>query len=603
MEDYLNDYKESLKDLTEEQTNERNLYLKGLQTGLYYGPTTGLSSIDKPWLKYFKNENILKTMPRITIYNYLYESNKNNQLSIALEYFGRKITYFELFRKIEKTAKNFSALGVKKGDIVTICMPSTPETIYSIYALNKIGAIPNLIDPRYSEDMIKDLIVEANSKCLLTIDLCNEKIKKIESETNLEKIISVSATNSVPIIRHIKKNNVVENEKWMNWTTFTKKESTYEENEYVQGKFSVLVHTGGTTGKPKGIMLTDDNINSIVFQYKNGDIALSKKQTFLDIIPPFAAYGICSSIHMPLSLGMKTILIPKFNPNEFDKLILKHKPTHVLGVPSFWENLSKNPAMANVDLSFLRSPGSGGDGILASSEEKVNEFFKSHNSSSKLIKGYGMSEVSSSACTCTTSANELTSVGIPLIKTTIGIFEPNTTNELSYNSSGEICITGPSVMNGYFNNESLTNKTIKTHSDGLKWVHTGDLGYITENGILYVTGRIKRMIVRYDGFKMYPTAIEEVISRTPGIESVAVVKSYNELGNIVKAFMVANKNVKDLDLLESEVLENCILHLAERSIPEKFEFIDELPLTNLGKINYDELENREFSNKKVLKNS
>ena len=448
MEDYLNDYKESLKDLTEEQTNERNLYLKGLQTGLYYGPTTGLSSIDKPWLKYFKNENILKTMPRITIYNYLYESNKNSELSIALEYFGRKITYFELFRKIEKTAKNFSALGVKKGDIVTICMPSTPETIYSIYALNKIGAIPNLIDPRYSEDMIKDLIVEANSKYLLTLDLCNEKIKKIESKTNLEKIISVSATNSVPIIRHIKKNNVVENEKWMNWTTFTKKESTYEKNEYVQGKFSVLVHTGGTTGKPKGIMLTDDNINSIVFQYKNGDIALSKKQTFLDIIPPFAAYGICSSIHMPLSLGMKTILIPKFNPNEFDKLILKHKPTHVLGVPSFWENLSKNPAMANVDLSFLRSPGSGGDGILASSEEKVNEFFKSHNSSSKLIKGYGMSEVSSSACTCTTSANELTSVGIPLIKTTIGIFEPNTTNELGYNSSGEICITGPSVMNG-----------------------------------------------------------------------------------------------------------------------------------------------------------
>ena len=118
-------------------------------------------------------------------------------------------------------------------------------------------------------------------------------------------------------------------------------------------------------------------------------------------------------------------------------------------------------------------------------------------------------------------------------------------------------------MNGYFNNESLTNKTIKTHSDGLKWVHTGDLGYITENGILYVTGRIKRMIVRYDGFKMYPTAIEEVISRTPGIESVAVVKSYNELGNIVKAFMVANKNVKDLDLLESEVLKNCKLYLAE----------------------------------------
>lgn len=601
MKNYLEEYKKELSSLTKEEMIARNLYLKQLQSGIIIGPPTGISSIDKPWLKYFDETKLTEKMPQKTIYQYMYESNKNNRLSTALEYFGRKITYFELFRKIEKTARNLSALGIKKNEIVTICMPSTPETVYTIYALNKIGAIPNLIDPRYSEDMIKDLINETSSKYLITIDMCNDKIKKIENETTLEKIVSVKATNSVPVIGLLKKNNIEKNEKWIDWNTFAKKEKDYEENVYEQGKFAALVHTGGTTGKPKGIMLSDDNINSIVFQYKNGDIELSKKQTFLDIIPPFAAYGICSSIHMPLSLGMKTILIPKFNPNEFDKLILKHKPTHVLGVPSFWENLSKNPSMNNVDLSFLQSPGSGGDGILKAQEDRINEFFKNHNCSSKLIKGYGMSEVSSSACTCTTNANEETSVGIPLIQTTIGIFEPETNNELSYNTIGEICITGPSVMNGYYNNESLTNKTIKIHSDKMRWVHTGDLGYMTENGILYVTGRIKRMIVRYDGFKMYPTAIEDIILKTDGIDSVAVVKSHNELGNIVKAFMVPNKTIKDLGLLQEQVLENCKLYLAERSIPEAFEFIDELPLTGLGKINYDELEKREGINKKILK--
>lgn len=601
MKNYLEEYKKELSSLTKEEMIARNLYLKQLQNGIIIGPPTGISSIDKPWLKYFDETKLTEKMPQKTIYQYMYESNKNNKLSTALEYFGRKITYFELFRKIEKTARNLSALGIKKNEIVTICMPSTPETVYAIYALNKIGAIPNLIDPRYSEDMIKDLINETSSKYLITIDMCNDKIKKIENETTLEKIVSVKATNSVPVIGLLKKNNIEKNEKWIDWNTFAKKEKDYEENVYEQGKFAVLVHTGGTTGKPKGIMLSDDNINSIVFQYEYGDIELSKKQTFLDIIPPFAAYGICSSIHMPLSLGMKTILIPKFNPNEFDKLILKHKPTHVLGVPSFWENLSKNPSMNNVDLSFLQSPGSGGDGILKAQEDRINEFFKNHNCSSKLIKGYGMSEVSSSACTCTTNANEETSVGIPLIQTTIGIFEPETNNELSYNTIGEICITGPSVMNGYYNNESLTNKTIKIHSDKMRWVHTGDLGYMTENGILYVTGRIKRMIVRYDGFKMYPTAIEDIILKTDGIDSVAVVKSHNELGNIVKAFMVPNKTIKDLGLLQEQVLENCKLYLAERSIPEAFEFIDELPLTGLGKINYDELEKREGINKKILK--
>lgn len=592
-----------MNNLEKEQILSRELYLKGIQTGKIYGPTTGYASIDKPWLKYFKDESIISNMPESKIYDYMKNSNKNNKLSIALEYFGRKITYLELFKKIEKTARNFISLGVKPNDIVTICMPSTPETIYAIYALNIIGAIPNLIDPRYSSDMIKDLINESNSKYLMTISLCNEKIKSIENETDLEKIISVMAENSVPIINHLKKNDIIKNSKWIDYKTFEKNESSYIETPYEKGKFSVLVHTGGTTGKPKGIMLTDDNINSIVFQYKNGDIALTKKQKFLDIIPPFAAYGICSSIHMPLTLGMKVILIPKFNPNDFDKLIMKYKPTHVLGVPSFWENLSKNPNMKNTDLSFLQSPGSGGDGILASQEEKINEFLKSHNSNSKLIKGYGMSEVSSSACTCTTNANELTSVGIPLIKTTIAIFDPTTESELTYNNVGEICITGPSVMKGYFNNETLTKKTIKIHKDGTPWVHTGDLGYITKDGILYVTGRIKRMIVRYDGFKMYPTAVEEVISKTNGVDSVAVVKSYNSLGNIIKAFIVPTKDIKDTDILKEDIINNCKLFLAERSIPEKFEFIDTLPLTNLGKINYKELEDLELGKTKTLKNS
>lgn len=568
------------------------------------GELTGYASIDKPWLKYYSKASIEAKMPEMTIYEYLFKNNIGNFNNVALEYFGKKITFSQLFKNIEETSKSYSAIGVKNGDIVTVCMPSTPEAIYTIYALNKIGATVNLIDPRVSEEMIKDFLNETNSKYLLTIDLCNNKVKSIENYTNLEKIIYVSATNSAPLYvkmfaKKVKTDEL--NEKWIDWNDFIKDKKDYKASTYKKNNPSIIVHTGGTTGKPKGVILSDDNVNSIVFQYKNGAIKLSNSQTFLDIIPPFASYGICSSIHMPLSLGMKTILIPKFDPTQFDKLIMKHKPTHVLGVPSFWENLSKNPNMKNKDLSFLLSPGAGGDGISPVTENKINTFFSERNCPSKLIKGYGMSEVSSSACTCVDNCNEISSVGIPLVKNTIGIFNPSTIEELKYNTEGEICITGPSVMLGYYDNEELTNKTLKQHGDGLYWIHTGDLGYMNENGVLYVTGRMKRMIVRYDGFKIYPTSIENIILNCEGVDSVAVVKSQNELGNVVKAYIVAKENVTDLNELKITIEAKCHELLAERAVPSDFEFIEELPKTNLGKIDYDSLENKKLDNQKVLK--
>ncbi len=567
------------------------------------GKLTGYPSIDKPWLKYYSDESIASNLSGMTMFDYLYSNNIKNLKKVALEYFGKKITFDRLFKNIEETAKSYSALGVRAGDIVTVCMPSMPEAIYTIYALNKIGAIVNLIDPRVSEDMIKDFLNETKSKYFLNIDLCNEKVKKIINQTNVEKIVYVSATNSAPLYIRIlsKKNKSYDlGNKWINWNDFIKNKKTYKIKDFEKKVPAVIVHTGGTTGKPKGVVLSNDNVNSISFQYKNGAIKFSSNQTFLDIIPPFAAYGICSSIHMPLSFGMKTILIPKFDPSQFDKLILKYKPTHVLGVPSFWENLSKNPNMNKKDLSFLISPGSGGDGISPVTENKINSFFREHNCSAKLIKGYGMSEVSSSACTCVDNCNEISSVGIPLVKTTIGIFQPQSVDELKYNEEGEICITGPSVMMEYYNNPDLTRKTLQKHNDGLYWIHTGDLGYMNENGVLYVTGRIKRMIVRYDGFKIYPTAIENIILNCDGVDSVAVVKSQNELGNVVKAFIVPNRNVSNLDNLKQKIDLKCKEMLAERSIPSEYEFIEELPKTDLGKINYDLLEKQE-EKQKILK--
>ncbi len=590
-------YKQKLAKLSEKEEKLRNIYLSKLASGEIQGPNTGYPSIDKPWLKNYNAEEMQMDIPKKTMYEMLLENNKNNLKETALIYFDKKITYKKLIENIEKCAQSLKKIGVKKNEIVTICMPSTPETIYLIYALNKLGAVSNLIDPRMNAENLKYFLNEVKSSKLFTIDLCNEKFDQIKDECDLNKIISISVSDSMPLLTKI-----IYNTKMLNkikdfdyitkWDKFFKNNETKSEttNNFEENKTAVIVHTSGTSGIPKSVVLTNENVNGIVMQYKTKNLKISRGQRFLDIIPPFASYGICGSLHMPLVLGLETILIPKFEPDNFSKLIEKYKPNHVLGVPSFWENMARSKK--NIDLSFLISPGSGGDMINDETEKFINDYLRKSGSKSGLIKGYGMTELSSSACTCMHNCNELTSVGIPLVKNIVEVVNLNTIDEVQYNKLGEVCISGPTMMKEYYKNDELTNKTIKLHNDGKKYIHTGDMGYITENGVVYVKDRIKRMIVRYDGFKIYPSSIEDVIMKSNLVDSCAVI-GYKEqdLGVVPVAYISIKEQYKDnVENCLKEIMKICIENLAERAVPYKFEVIDYIPVKESGKVDITKLE-------------
>ena len=500
--------------LTDEQEIKRNLYLKKLLTGEIQGPLTNHASIDKPWLQYYSDEEISFSPVNMTIYNYLYENNKMHLNDIALEYFGNKITYKELFRMIDTATANFLNFGIRKNEIVSVCMPSTPETVATIYALNRIGAVPNLIDPRMNEESLKELVNEGKSTKLITIDLCCSKFSKIVDETHLTDSINVSVMDSLPFGLKLllkakeslkeessKRVDKINNTSWNDFMkgNFDTTKSNVYESKIMAPDLAVIIHSGGTTGKPKSIMLSNSNLNNVPEQYRHSKIKFERGQKLLSIIPPFSSYGLCVSLHMPLSFGVSTILIPKFNVEDFDKLLIKYKPNHVLGVPSFYENLTRSKKIKNMDLSFLTNPAVGGDCILPTVEDRINSFLEAHKGETGLVKGYGMSELCSSACTCMGNVTELTSVGIPLPKTEIAIFDPNTGEELPYNEIGEINISGPGMFLGYYNDEQLTNKTL-IERNGKKYIRTGDFGHLTEDGMLYHDGRIKRMIVRFDGY-------------------------------------------------------------------------------------------------------
>ena len=564
---------------------------------------TGYPSIDKPWLKYYSEEAINAPLPECTIYEYLWQNNKDHLDDVALNYFDRKITYGELFENIEKTAKAFSALGVKQGDIIVMDTVTTPETIYAFYGLNRLGAISNMVDPRTSTEGIKHYISEVNAKLVLTIDVALPKIEKAIHGTNVQRIIVVSPADSLPqpiralflLSNKLKGTTPKLSEQCINWADFimTGKDRTPTYSSYKKNTCSVIVHTGGTTGKPKGVMLSNENLNASTVQCDLSGFDFQRKHKWLGVMPPFIAYGIGNGLHLPLCKGMVLIVLPKFDPAKYDRLLLKYKPNHIAGVPSHYNTIVHSHRMKKQDLSFLLSPIVGGDGTEVHFEETVSQFLRSHNCHSGLIKGYGMTEICAAVCaTPQKEYNKVGCVGIPFTHSVVSVFDPSSGEELAYNQEGEICMQGPHVMLGYYGNTDETNRIIKKHSDGQLWLHSGDLGSMDEDGCIYIKGRLKRMIVRFDGFKVFPSVIEDVVNKCSFVSAccaVGIADKNHSQGQLPIAFVVKSGNESE-NAVKAELFELCKKELPEYAQPIDFVFIDALPLTPIGKIDYRALE-------------
>ena len=607
-EDLL-DLKRKLSELSDEESKQRDLYLRQLALGEIQGPSTGYPSIDKPWLKFFEDAEIKYDIPKKTCFESLYENNKDHQREIAFEYLGKKFTYGSFFKLIEKTKTALLASGIKKGEIVTICSITTPEILAIFYALNRIGAIPNFIDVRYTPESIKEYILEANSKKIFTLDICVPKIEKILDEVGVEEVIYINPANSsIPIIKGLseiksKLDKIIpQKNNYFNWNEFINRKSDKKfEFDYQKDYPAAIVHTGGTTGIPKGVVLSNDDFNSVVYQTTVARTSQRRGYKFLNIMPPFIAYGLGLGLYAPLVLGWRTVIIPNFDAKNFSNLLKKYKPNGVMGVPIYWKNVMEDKKMKNTSLDFIEDVLVGGDKTQPSFERKVNQFLREHNSQAILSKGYSMTEASSLATFSNKKINELGSVGIPLVKTKIAAFEPETQNELLYGELGELCIQSSNLMVEYYNNEKETAKVKQEHSDGY-WIHSGDIGYVSNNGVVYVVDRIKRMIIR-SGFKVFPSQIEKTISDIDYIDVCAVVGIPDEIDvTAPKAYIVLNEKCNKS---ENEVINEIYNVLASSKLPPYFEpvdieIIDEMPITIIGKIDYEKLKNY-GSKVKVLK--
>lgn len=562
---------------------------------------------DKPWLDYYSREERSIKFTDKSIYNYMVSEVGNDKDFFALNYFENRISYNDLFRNINVCARSLREFGVKQGDIVTICMPNMPEAIYVFYACNKIGAVADIIHPLSSPEQVKFYLNESKSRFLFLVDFNYDKYKDIIKDTLVYKTILVSPKESMPlgltigytITRSIKtKKPKSDNTAYMSWRKFMSYgySNVLEYQADVKSKdLALILHSGGTTGSPKGIMISNYSFNAIAQQSAVNVIDVRPKDKIVTVLPIFHGFGLGICVHTPLCLKVETILMPEYDAKRFYKIWKFDRPHVILGVPTLWEGMMSNKKFDEVDMSQLKYIISGGDYLSVPAETRINNFLHKHGAKVNILKGYGMTESVAATAYTFPGTNEPGCIGIPMVGNSYKICDPETLEDLPFGEEGEICVSGPTIMMGYLNNKKETDNVIKKHKDGTKWLHTGDLGYISPNGIVYFTQRLKRMIV-VSGFNVYPVMIEKTLSNHPAVKRVCVIGVPHPYKvHVPKAFIELKDGYKESLTLKRELKDLCKKELDVYSIPKEFEFVDKLPLTLYNKIDYKKLEKDELS--------
>ncbi len=560
---------------------------------------TGYPSIDKPWLKYYSEEAINAPTPECTMYEYIYNQNQDNLDRVAMNYYGTNTTYGQMFEQISRMAGILESEGVREGDFVTVCMINAPETVCLLFALNKIGAVANMVCGANTPEELKKYITDLGSSLIFTIDIFQEKFVQIADEANIKKIVVTNLTQSMSftnrtgarLLKGMKPLPLPKDKHCCSWKQFFKNSRVSTRTCHISDAPAVVTYTGGTTGGSKGAILSSKAVNSVAQQYILSETNLKRSSTWMQVLPLFIAYGITSSMVIALAVGMTQIIRIPMTESIAD-FCKKFKPNHVLYGPAYWEKFSDENE--DIDLSNFIAPTSGGDALRPSVEEKINKYLQAHGSPHPILNGYGMTEVGAGVSVNFPHAYKFGSVGIPFAKNIITAFDTETGKELPYEQDGELCIQTPSMMLGYVSNTEETANIIRLHHDGQIWVHSGDLGYVDGDGFIYISGRLKRYFLYIKGGiqkKIFSLDIEKVLLKHSKVDNCVVVpKSDDKTFQVAVAYIILKKEFRSSQDIEAEFVAYSEEHLADGYRPVKYYFVDKFPLTKIGKVDYKVLE-------------
>lgn len=559
-----------------------------------------------PWLTNYGDVPFHLDYPEYSLWDAVQKIADEHPDLTAYVFMGKKTTYKKFSQSVHICARALKAAGVRVGDRITICMPNCPQGLIMFYAVNVVGAVANMIHPLSSENEIEFYLKESGSIMALTLDQFYHKFEAIREKVDLSNIIVASIKDelSKPIRagymltegRKIKK--IPKDAPVTRWNYFMDMGRHYHWKYKAERKCTdpaVILYSGGTTGTTKGILLSNYNFNALGTQLVKEMPMFRTGDTMLTVMPIFHGFGLGVSVHAALMNGARCILVPRFTPESYAKLIKKYHCNIIAGVPTLFEALIRQPVMDKVDLSCLKGVFSGGDSLSVELKKRFDKFLYDHNAKVPVREGYGLTECVTASCLTPVHMYKEGSIGQPFPDTYYTVVKPGTTEELPYGEEGEICMTGPTLMIGYMNRPEETADTLKVHEDGKTWLHTGDLGYMDEDGFIYFRQRLKRMIVT-SGYNVYPSQIENILDAHEFVQMSCVIGIPDELKmQKVKAFIMLKPGLTPDEKKKEVLMAYCRKNIAKYALPYDIEFRDQLPKTLVGKVAYRVLEEEELA--------
>lgn len=559
-------------------------------------------NIDAPW--YGSYGNIPRTLdyPDMTMYECVMKSAIEKPGSIAYEFMGHNVKYSDFMKEIDVMAAGLHRLGIQKGDKVLVCLPNNPQALISLYGINRLGAIANMIHPLSARGEIKFHLENSGSKAAIVLDMFYPNFPTIDGTGTLKNIIVTSTKDGLgigkallyQIVQGRKDPKVRADSRILKWNDFMRTSSNVELPPISSTKddAACILYSGGTTGRSKGVLLSNMNINATSTQIIAMGESGKDGETMLAMMPVFHGFGLCICVHMVLCMGLTCILIPKFDAKSYARIVMKKRPNFIVGVPSLFELMLRNDRIKRADLSHLNGVFCGGDTLTTDLKNRFDIFLKEHNCKTTIREGYGTTECVAASCLAPKSKGMQRegSVGIPFPDTFYKIVRIGTTDIACYGEDGEICVSGPSVMMGYLNEPQETVETLRLHEDGLTWLHTGDVGNMDNDGYIYFKQRIKRIIIS-SGYNIYPSQIEDVISLIPFVQSCYAIGIPHPIySQVVKVFVVLRDgNIPTLETKE-RIMAVCKENISKYALPREIQFLNEMPITKLGKVYHAELE-------------
>jgi long-chain acyl-CoA synthetase len=553
----------------------------------------------KPWLAFYGDVPATLEYPRIGLYEAISQSAEKRPAATAVDFLGSTMTYGQLMHAIDRCAAALSNRGLGAGDRITISMPTAPQGVIAFYAAAKLGAVSSLIHPLSTPSEIAEYLNMSESRFALTLDVFHGPFAEVRERTPLETLILARISDYLPLAkrlgfwltrgRKIPRVPASARVEWWSHLMAAEHEAEQQTAAAVESdELTAILYSGGTTGAPKGIMLSHHNFISEAAQLAAW-VDLKTSDTVLAALPIFHGFGLAALVNAPLLHGAKVVMVPQFSPEIVAELLRTKRPTLTAGPPTLFEALARDPSLRRADLSSLRAAFSGADTLQEPVRERFESLVAERGGTVRLLEGYGLTEAVTAIMCMPLHERRAGSIGVPFPDMLAKICEPHTIDALPPNQEGEICVSGPPVMLGYLDNAEATEQTLKVHEDGRTWLHTGDIGRMDEDGFFSFVSRLKRMI-KSSGFNVYPAQVEAVLYQHPAVSEACVVGIPDEAQvERVKAFVVVANSAIPGPALATELIEHCRERLIKWSCPREVEFLEELPKTRVGKIDFTAL--------------